>query len=194
MGLLRRSAALAALVVLLAACSGPAPAHASLMAIDLGSEYLRAVLIKPTARGSPIQVVTNEMSRRKSPALVGVAGDDRLLGEEAFSFGIRYPTTVFSRTRDMLGRSASHPFVQNLLSSSQLPYELVDHPERKTAMAKVNETAAYLAEELVVSAGSAGRAASLRAALCRCCRCAAAAGDRVSPPPAQRPAAAADAH
>jgi len=150
---------LCAAVVALLAASG---AQASLMAIDLGSEYLRAVLIKPTARGSPIQVVVNEMSRRKSPALVGVAGDDRLLGEEASSFTIRYPNTMFSRTRDMLGRSASDPYVQNLLSANLLPYELVDHPERKTIMAKVNESASYLAEELVVSAGVAGR---------RCTRC-----------------------
>ncbi|KIZ04287.1 hypothetical protein MNEG_3673 [Monoraphidium neglectum] len=89
------------------------------------------------------------MSRRKSPALVGMAGEDRLLGEEAFSFAIRYPTTVFSRTRDLLGRSAADPYVQNMLAANLLPYELVDHPERKTAMAKINGSTAYLAEELV---------------------------------------------
>ena len=89
MALPRRSGALFALGLLLLAAG---PACASLMAIDLGSEYLRAVLVKPTARGSPLQIVVNEMSRRKSPALVGIAGQDRLLGEEAFSFAIRYPT------------------------------------------------------------------------------------------------------
>jgi hypothetical protein len=150
-----RSGAL--LLLLLAAGAGLA--HGSLMAIDLGSEYLRAVLIKPSGRGSPLQIVVNEMSRRKSPALVGVAGEDRLLGEEAFSFAIRYPTTVFSRTRDMLGRSARDPIVQNMLSTNLLPYELLDHPERGTVMAKVNSTAAYLAEELVVRGGAAGRGA-----------------------------------
>jgi hypoxia up-regulated 1 len=119
------------------------------MAIDLGSEYLKVCLIKPGR--TPIAIVVNEMSRRKSPALVGMAGEDRLLGEEAFSFAIRYPTTVFSRTRDLLGRSAADPYVQNMLAANLLPYELVDHPERKTAMAKINGSTAYLAEELVVS-------------------------------------------
>jgi hypoxia up-regulated 1 len=162
---LRRSGAL----LLLALCAWAGAARASLMAIDLGSEYLRAVLIKPTGRGSPLQIVVNEMSRRKSPALVGVAGEDRLLGEEAFSFAIRYPNTVFARTRDLLGRSAKDAFVQNMLASNLLPYELVDHAERGTVMAKVNETAAYLAEELVVSGGGRGsvrgapRAAGARA-------------------------------
>jgi hypoxia up-regulated 1 len=135
------------------------------MAIDLGSEYVRAVLVKPSGRGNPLQIVVNEMSRRKSPALVGVAGEDRLLGEEASSFAIRYPTTVFSRARDLLGRSAGDAWVQNLLASEALPYELVDHPERKSVMARVNSTSAFLAEELVVSGRGAPRAA--RAALRR---------------------------
>lgn len=144
-----RSALFAALLLLL----GAGLAHGSLMAIDLGSDYMRAVLVKPSGRGNPLQIVVNEMSRRKSPALVGVAGEDRLLGEEASSFAIRYPTTIFSRSRDLLGRSAADPFVQNLLSANALPYQLEDHPERKTVMARVNETAAYLAEELVVRWG-----------------------------------------
>ena len=148
MALPRRSGALFALGLLLLAAG---PACASLMAIDLGSEYLRAVLVKPTARGSPLQIVVNEMSRRKSPALVGIAGQDRLLGEEAFSFAIRYPPPVFSRTRDLLGRSAGDAFVHNMLASDLLPYELSDHPERKSVMAKINETASILVEELVVS-------------------------------------------
>lgn len=152
-----RSSWLLALCGLLAARQ----AAASLMAIDLGSEYLRAVLVKPTARGSPLQIVSNEMSRRKSPALVGIAGEERLLGEEAFSFSIRYPTTVFSRTRDLLGRSAGDAFVQNLLAADRLPYQLSDHPERGTVMAKVNDTTAFLVEELVVS-GAAARS-TLRA-------------------------------
>jgi hypoxia up-regulated 1 len=152
---------------------GASVAHGSLMAIDLGSEYLRAVLVMPSGRGSPLQIVSNEMSRRKSPALVGIAGEDRLLGEEAFSFAIRYPTTVFARTRDLLGRSAGDAYVQNLLKAHSLPYDLVDHPELKTVMAKVNATTAYLAEELVVravlmheqpaAAGAAQRIAHARA-------------------------------
>ncbi|KAI8464405.1 MAG: Hsp70 protein-domain-containing protein [Monoraphidium minutum] len=122
-------------------------ASASLMSIDLGSENLKVCLIKPGR--TPIAIVVNESSRRKSPALVGFANQDRLLGEEAAAVAIRYPTSTFSRARDMLGRSASDPWVQNMLSAHSLPYELVDHPERKTAMAKINDTAAYLAEELV---------------------------------------------
>jgi hypoxia up-regulated 1 len=55
--------------------------HASLMAIDLGSEYLKVCLIKPGR--TPIAIVVNEMSRRKSPALVGFVKGERLVSEEA---------------------------------------------------------------------------------------------------------------
>ena len=91
------------------------PAASSLMAIELGSEYLKVCLIKPGR--TPIAIVGNEMSRRKSPALVGVVNGDRVLGEEAFSLGIRYPDLIFSRTRDLLGRRADDPLVRAISPS-----------------------------------------------------------------------------
>lgn len=139
----QRLLAAALLCQLLAACT------ASLMAIDLGSEYLKVCLIKPGR--TPISIVVNEMSRRKSPALVGVINDDRVLGEEAFTFAIRYPEKIFARTRDSLGRSKGDPVVSALMAEHHLPYELVDHQDRHTVAYKVNSTQSYLAEELVVS-------------------------------------------
>lgn len=122
--------------------------HAQLMAIDLGSEYLKVCLIKGSR--TPISIVVNEMSRRKSPALVGLVGEDRVVGEEAFSLGIRYPDRIISRVRDMLGRSKEDPELANLLEEHRLPYVLVNHPERKTAMLQLNATATLMAEELQV--------------------------------------------
>lgn len=52
-------------------------------------------LVKPGR--TPISIVVNEMSKRKTPALVGLVqeggseGVSRVLGEEAFSLAIRYP-------------------------------------------------------------------------------------------------------
>jgi hypothetical protein len=131
-------------------------ASAAVVSIDLGSEYVRACLIKPGK--VPIQVVTNEMSRRKSPNLVGVVEGDRLAGEEAFSMGIRHPVHIISRVRDMLGRSVDDPLVQQLVSDHRLPYELLEHPDRKTVAVAINKTASLLAEELQV------RGAALRGA------------------------------
>lgn len=124
-------------------------AQGSLMAIDLGSEYLKVCLVKPGR--TPISIVVNEMSRRKSPALVGIVEEERVLGEEASSLGIRYPNLIFSQLRNLLGRSAGDAEVQRLVQQNLLPYTVVDHPERGTAALQVNETTSYLVEELVVS-------------------------------------------
>jgi hypoxia up-regulated 1 len=124
-------------------------AQGSLMAIDLGSEYLKVCLVKPGR--TPISIVVNEMSRRKSPALVGIVDEERVLGEEAFSLGIRYPNVIFSQLRNLLGRSAGDAEVQRLVQQNLLPYKVVDHPQRGTAALQINETASFMVEELVVS-------------------------------------------
>lgn len=146
---------------------------ANMIAIDLGSEYLKVAAIKPGK--VPIQIVVNEMSRRKSPALVGLvpAGDaaqaagggsmERVLGEEAFSLSVRFPETSFSRTRDLLTRPPGHPMVTKMIKEHLLPFEVVAHPNR-TACASVrgglpssggDAVPIHSAEELVVSSTAA---------------------------------------
>lgn len=133
----------------LVACQLLFSAHGSLMAIDLGSEYLKVCLVKPGR--TPISIVVNEMSRRKSPAVVGLIDEERVLGEEAYSLGIRYPNSIFSQLRDLLGRSAEDAEVKRVLEENLLPYVVVDHPARGTAALPYNKTTTYLIEELVVS-------------------------------------------
>jgi hypoxia up-regulated 1 len=143
----RSRAPLVALVAVLFAMAGGC--SASLMAIDFGSEYLKVCLIKPGK--IPIAIVVNEMSKRKTPALVGEVAGDRVSGEEASSLAVRYPDLIFSRVRDVLGRTADDPMVVDMLKEHKLPYELVNDPVRKTAAFKINSTTSYLAEELQVS-------------------------------------------
>jgi hypoxia up-regulated 1 len=138
------------LLLAVLALSAATAVHGSLMAIDLGSEFLKVCLVKPGR--TPISIVVNEMSKRKSPALVGLVEEDRVVGEEAFSFAIRYPSTIYSGLRNLLGRSAEDAEVQRLLKDNMLLYKVTDHPLRGTAAIQVNETASYLVEELVVSA------------------------------------------
>lgn len=139
---------------------------ANMIAIDLGSEYLKVASIKPGK--VPIQIVVNEMSRRKSPALVGLvpAGDaaiqagggsmERVIGEEAFSFSVRFPETSFSRARDLLTRPPGHPLVSRMIKDHLLPFDVVAHPNR-SACASVrggpvgDAVAIHSAEELVAS-------------------------------------------
>lgn len=143
---LGRAAAL--LLALLAGTAIAATAsHGSLMSIDLGAEFLKVCLVKPGR--TPIAVVVNEMSRRKSPALVGVVNTERLLGEEAFSFAVRYPELIVQRARDLLGKDPDDPTIAALLAGQGLPYEVVPHPTRGNAAIKLGDTV-YATEELVV--------------------------------------------
>ncbi|GLI64023.1 hypothetical protein VaNZ11_007184 [Volvox africanus] len=142
---MRRGVALAvACVALLAQV-----ATAALMSIDLGSEYLKVCLVKPGR--TPISIAVNEMSKRKSPALVGIVNGERLLGEEAFSFAVRYPEFIFQRARDLLGKDPDDPTIAAMLSEHGLPYKVVPHPKRGVASLQIGEDAIYSPEELVGS-------------------------------------------
>nr|QBY35573.1 heat shock protein 70G [Dunaliella salina] len=125
-------------------------ANASMMSVDLGSEYLKVALIKPGR--TPISIVVNEMTRRKSPALVGVVNGERLLGEEAFSLSVRYPDSIYTRIRDLLGKPASDPSLHRMLQAQSLPFRVVPHsPERPTAAVQGKDGSVHSAEELVAS-------------------------------------------
>lgn len=138
------------LALLLAAWS----ATGSMMAVDLGSEFIKVALIKPGR--TPIAVVVNEMSKRKSPALVGVVGGERLLGEEALSLAVRHPESIFQRAVELLGMPASDPALQQALQRHNLPYKLVAHGSRGTAALAAKDGGVYSAEELVVGGAGAG--------------------------------------
>lgn len=152
----RPRAVCSTLLATLVVCQLLFAAHGSLMAVDLGSEYLKVCLVKPGR--TPISIVVNEMSRRKSPALVGLVEEGRVLGEEAYSLNIRYPNSIFSQLRNLLGRSANDAEVKRVLEDNLLPYIVNDHPARGTAALPYNDTTTYLIEELVVGIEQAAEA------------------------------------
>ncbi|KAL6750263.1 Hsp70 protein-domain-containing protein [Haematococcus lacustris] len=124
--------------------------QASLMAIDLGSEFLKVSLIKPGR--TPISIVTNEMSKRKTPSLVGFANGERLLGEEASSFAVRFPETTIARAMDLLGRAGDDSALQQMLKAHKLPHRVVSHPTRGVAAVEVSSNGTmFSGEELVGS-------------------------------------------
>lgn len=119
------------------------------MAVDLGTEFLKISVVKPGR--TPISIVNNEMSKRKTPASVALVDGDRLVGEEAASIITRYPERVFTRLRDMLGKRYDDPALQRMMKESHLPYELVPAANRTTVGIKTDNGDVYSVEELVVS-------------------------------------------
>ncbi|KAL4458458.1 hypothetical protein ABPG75_013323 [Micractinium tetrahymenae] len=142
--------ALLAAVALLAAAVQPA--SGALLAIDLGSEFLKLSIVKPGR--IPISIVINEMSKRKTPALVAFVEGDRLVGEEAASLAARYPDRVYGRIADWLGRPADDPGLAAMLKASYRPYELVAAPNRTSPASlavRTDRGETHSAEEVVAS-------------------------------------------
>lgn len=62
--------------------SVPRLASASVLAIDYGSDFIKASLMKP---GIPFDVLLNKDSKRKISSVVAFKKGDRLFGQDAFN-------------------------------------------------------------------------------------------------------------
>jgi hypoxia up-regulated 1 len=60
---------------------------ASVLAVDYGTDWIKASLMKP---GVPFDVLLNRDSKRKMQASVGWKGRDRLFGSDAFNMVLIY--------------------------------------------------------------------------------------------------------
>ncbi|GAM35468.1 hypothetical protein TCE0_017r03826 [Talaromyces pinophilus] len=89
----------------------PAPASAAgsaVLGIDLGTEYLKAALVKP---GIPLEIVLTKDSKRKEYAAVAfkpsrdgnAAFPERFYGSDALALAARYPDDVYSNLKTLLG-------------------------------------------------------------------------------------------
>lgn len=114
-------------------------------------------VLKPTAPPPQVEVVNNEISKRKTSAVVGFVNGERLLGEAAASVDGRYRNTVIARARDMLGKSADDTSLQAMLKANYLPYEISEDTKTRSVRLAMSEEESYIAEELVVRPCSALR-------------------------------------
>ncbi|KAG0612998.1 hypothetical protein M758_6G068300 [Ceratodon purpureus] len=122
---------------------------APVMSVDMGAEWVKVAVVNLKPGQPPISIVPNEMSKRKSPALVAFSRGDRLVSEEASGILARYPERVFASLRDMVGK----PFgaVKELLKSQHLPYDVVEDASGR-ARIRVGEDSGsvlYSVEELL---------------------------------------------
>ncbi|KAK2080952.1 hypothetical protein QBZ16_000806 [Prototheca wickerhamii] len=93
-------------------------AAASLMAVDLGTEFMKVALVQ--SGRTPISIVINEISKRKTTAMVGFVGADRVVGEEAAGLASRSPDSFVTGVADLLGRDASDPRIESLVREGHL--------------------------------------------------------------------------
>ena len=90
-----------------------ASAASAVLGIDLGTEYIKAALVKP---GIPLEIVLTKDSKRKEAAAVAFkplsskssdpdAFPERVYGGDALALTARYPSDVYSNLKPLLGLS-----------------------------------------------------------------------------------------
>ncbi|XP_047333878.1 heat shock 70 kDa protein 17 [Impatiens glandulifera] len=124
----------------------PSPSHSAVSSIDLGSEWLKVAVVNLKPGQSPISIAINEMSKRKSPALVAFQAGNRLLAEEAAGVIARYPEKVFSQVRDFIGKPFG--YVNNSLDAAYLPFDIVQDSRGAASFRIDDGVTVYSAEEL----------------------------------------------
>ncbi|KAI9652934.1 MAG: Hypoxia up-regulated protein 1 [Trizodia sp. TS-e1964] len=86
-----------------------ASAASSILGIDLGTEYIKAVLVKP---GIPLEIVLTKDSKRKETAAVAFKPSkdskpnpypERLYGSDAVTLASRFPDDVYQNLKPLLG-------------------------------------------------------------------------------------------
>ncbi|KAL6238934.1 hypothetical protein BDW75DRAFT_177457 [Aspergillus navahoensis] len=101
----------AVLPLLLFFLSFPAPTSAAgsaVLGIDVGTEYLKAALVKP---GIPLEIVLTKDSKRKESAVVAfkpsrqndASFPERFYGGDALALSARYPDDVYMNLKTLLG-------------------------------------------------------------------------------------------
>ncbi|RDX66828.1 Heat shock 70 kDa protein 17, partial [Mucuna pruriens] len=147
-----------ALIVLLSLALAFSPSQSAVFSVDLGSESAKVAVVNLKPGQSPISIAINEMSKRKSPALVSFHDGHRLLGEEAAGLAARFPQKVYSQMRDLIAKP--YGSAKRILDSMYLPFEAKEDPQGGVSfVADDGNDAVYSPEELVAMV--LGYAASL---------------------------------
>jgi Hsp70 protein len=81
----------------------------AVLGVDLGSLYMKVALVQS---GSPLEIVTNLHSKRKTEQLVLFDNDSRFYGADAAALLARKSHITPAAMSVMLGRDENHPTVQ----------------------------------------------------------------------------------
>lgn len=132
----------------------------AVLGIDLGTEYIKAALVKP---GIPLEIVLTKDSRRKELSAVTFkpsqdgpkAGSypERLYGSDAVALSARFPGDVYPNLKTLLGLPTDHAAAKEY-AARHPGLQMVAHKLRGTAAFKsagafTPEEEAWMVEELL---------------------------------------------
>ncbi|KAK5997262.1 Hypoxia up-regulated protein 1 [Cladobotryum mycophilum] len=134
-------------------------AAAAVLGVDLGTEYIKAALVKP---GIPLEIVLTKDSRRKETSAVAfqpIRGarkegqfPERNYGADAMAIAARFPAEVYPNLKTVLGLPVGDSIVQEY-AARHPALKLETHSKRGTAAFKSNSLEAgeeaWMVEELL---------------------------------------------
>ncbi|KAL7798240.1 Hsp70 domain-containing protein [Trichoderma ceciliae] len=134
-------------------------AAAAVLGVDLGTEFIKAALVKP---GIPLEIVLTKDSRRKETSAVAfkpVRGavtegqyPERNYGADAMAIAARFPGEVFPNLKPLLGLPVGDAIIQEY-AARHPALKLEAHATRGTAAFKTEtltpEEEAWMVEELL---------------------------------------------
>ncbi|KAK6080474.1 hypothetical protein SCUP515_03493 [Seiridium cupressi] len=113
----------------------------AVLGVDLGTEYIKAALVKP---GIPLEIVLTKDSRRKETSAVGFKPDtggpkagaypERLYGSDAMAVSARFPSDVYPNLKTLLGLPVDDVSVKEYLAR---------HPALQVEAHKLRNTVAF---------------------------------------------------
>jgi hypoxia up-regulated 1 len=123
--------------------SSTASAASAVLGVDLGTEYIKAALVKP---GIPLEIVLTKDSRRKetsavafkplkSGALTEGSFPERFYGADAIALQARFPGDVYPNLKHLLGASSDSDAVK-IYNGRYPAIEIADTVGRKTVSFK----------------------------------------------------------
>lgn len=133
-------------------------AISAVLGIDLGTEYIKATLVKP---GIPLEIVLTKDSRRKETSAVAFKPSqnapksgsypERAYGSDAIALAARFPGDVYPNLKTLLGLSTDDSTVKEY-AARHPDLQLEAHKTRGTVAFKSKATtneAAWMVEELL---------------------------------------------
>lgn len=157
----RRPSTLTLLLSLLFLFTTTASAASAVLGIDLGTEYLKAVLVKP---GIPLEIVLTKDSKRKETAALAFkpltstssspdAFPERVYGGDAIALAARFPGDVYSNLKPLLGISAAGSDVVEEFKRRHPGQRVIQYKPRGSVAFRSGsfgrEADAFLVEELL---------------------------------------------
>jgi len=119
--------------------------NGNVIGLDFGSDSMKVAIVQP---GTPLEIVSNFQSKRKTPTMISFYKGERLLGSDANAIMGRKPDLTFAKVNRMLGRAINHPLVDEITKKQYFPYNIYTNDTSNATCLKVEDTY-YSPEELI---------------------------------------------